>query len=65
MWKHLTDWKAEITLANSTHFTFLDNRAIFTKVGLIDYVDPGNVEYGTMNLVTATVVEIAYLKEFF
>jgi dienelactone hydrolase len=64
-WKHLTGWRAEITLANSTHFTFLDNGAIFTEVGILDVVDPGNAEYGTINLVRATVVEIAYLKGFF
>jgi pimeloyl-ACP methyl ester carboxylesterase len=64
-WKHLTGWRAEITLANSTHFTFADNGAIFTEVGLIDSLDPGRSMYGSIDLVRATVVEIAYLKAFF
>jgi pimeloyl-ACP methyl ester carboxylesterase len=65
VWKHLTGWKSEITLTNSTHFTFADNGAIFTEAGLIDFVDPGRLMYGSIDQVRATVVEIAYLKAFF
>ena len=65
VWKHLTGWRAEIELANSTHFTFLDDSAIFTEMGLISTLDPGGTEYGTINGIRATVVEIAYLKGFF
>jgi dienelactone hydrolase len=65
VWKHLTGWKAEITLANSTHFTFADIGAVFTEAGLIGVLDPGRLMYGSINLVRATVVEIAYLRAFF
>lgn len=64
-WKHLTCWRAEITLANSTHFTFLDDSAIFTEMGLIEQLDPGAAMYDTINGIRATVVEVAYLKGFF
>jgi dienelactone hydrolase len=36
VWKHLTGWKAEITLANSTHFTFSDIGAVFKEAGVIN-----------------------------
>ena len=65
VWKHLTGWKAEITLAKTTHFTFTDIGAVFTEAGLIDSLDPGRSMYGSIDQVRATVVEITYLKAFF
>ena len=64
-WQHLRGWRAEITLANSTHLTFLDDSAVFTEMGLRDTLDPGRVLYGPIDGIRATVVEIAYLKAFF
>jgi hypothetical protein len=57
--------RAEITLANSTHKTFLDDSAAFTEMGLISQLDPGGAMYGTINGIRATVGEVAYLKAFF
>lgn len=65
VWKHLAGWKAEITLAKTTHFTFTDIGAVFTEAGLIDSLDPGRSMYGSIDQVRATVVEITYLKAFF
>jgi hypothetical protein len=65
VWKHLTGWKADITLANSTHETFADVGADFEEAGILNVLDPQGLMYGTIDLVRAMVVEITYLRAFF
>lgn len=65
VWTHLTGWKAEITLANSTHETFADVGAVFEEAGVLKTLDPEGLMYGTIDLLRAMVVEIAYLRAFF
>ncbi|CZR63214.1 uncharacterized protein PAC_13111 [Phialocephala subalpina] len=65
VWKHLKGWKAELTLANSTHPTFSNEAAVFELLGVGDLIDPGGVVYGSIDGVTANAVLVEYLRAFF
>lgn len=65
VWKHLKGWKAELTLANSTHLTFSDENAVFELLGVGELVDPGGVTYGGIDGLRANAVLVEYLKGFF